>query len=363
MKDSPWEGGVRGVAAIWSPLIEKSKRVSNQMMFVSDWLPTLLSAAGVDGRQLGHIDGFDLWPALVSDKISSRSEILINIDDLGNYAAIRRGDFKYVIGETETGSAWVGASGHPSEGVTPEYDPNKVLHSKTGVAIAGVITTRQAMELNDRRKRNIRNVNDPALRTNFREKILNADNILQLRQRAQIKCNVKQEDKVPCNPMKTPCLFNIDKDPCEMVNLAERRPVILAILERILIKYRVTIVPPSNLDGDPRADPSLWNNTWTSWNDPNPLALSYTNTNEFQSYSGSAVAVMSIIVGLFIVGVITLLALKCGKSVSSNMDNFDYQNNHKSIVYTTNGNEETLPMSNIAESIKQNGMLKPEEIN
>lgn len=35
------------MAAIWSPLIKKAKRVSNQMMFMSDWLPTLLSAAGM----------------------------------------------------------------------------------------------------------------------------------------------------------------------------------------------------------------------------------------------------------------------------------------------------------------------------
>lgn len=150
----------------------------------------------MDKKQLKYIDGFDLWPALVSDKISSRSEILINIDDISNYAAIRRGDFKYVIGQTKTGSAWVGASGQPSEGVSPEYDPNKVLHSKTGVAISGVITARQAMELNERRKRNARNVSDSDLKTNFRENMLNADKVFELRQNAQIKCNVKEEQKV-----------------------------------------------------------------------------------------------------------------------------------------------------------------------
>jgi len=46
IKNSPWEGGVRGVAAIWSPLIKQCKQVSNQLMFMTDWLPTLLSAAG-----------------------------------------------------------------------------------------------------------------------------------------------------------------------------------------------------------------------------------------------------------------------------------------------------------------------------
>ncbi|CAK9825521.1 Arylsulfatase B [Anthophora retusa] len=363
MKDSPWEGGTRGVATIWSPLIKKSKRVSNQMMFVSDWLPTLLSAAGVDRRQLGNIDGFDLWHALIADKISSRSEIVINIDDLSNYAAIRRGDFKYIIGQTETGSAWVGASGDPFEGISPTYDPYKVLYSKTGVAISGIITARQAMELNERRKRNVRNVDDTALKTNFKENVLSTKKIMELRRKAQIECNVKAEDRVSCDPMRAPCLFNIEKDPCEMMNLADRRPVILAILERTLMKYRVTVIPPSNLDGDPTADPSLWNNTWTSWNEPNPLALAYINADKFQSYSGPAIAVMSIIFGLFFVGIMTLLALKCGKSSLSDLENPEYQNGREEVTYATNGNEESLPMSRVIQNTRQNGTLKHKEIN
>ncbi|RLU26005.1 hypothetical protein DMN91_002168 [Ooceraea biroi] len=46
---SLWEGvqgAVQGVAAIWSLLIEKRERVSNQLTYIIDWLFTLLSAAG-----------------------------------------------------------------------------------------------------------------------------------------------------------------------------------------------------------------------------------------------------------------------------------------------------------------------------
>lgn len=152
--------------------------------------------SGVDRRQFGNIDGFDLWQALVSDKISSRSEIVLNIDDLSNYAAVRRGDFKYVIGQTDTGSAWLGASGEPSEGMSPTYDAYKVLYSKAGAAISGVITTSQAMELKERKKRNVRNVNDASLKRNFQEMILTTETMLKSRRKAQIKCNVKEEDRV-----------------------------------------------------------------------------------------------------------------------------------------------------------------------
>lgn len=66
-----------------------------------------------------------------------------------------------------------------------------------------------------------------------------------------------------------------------MVNLAEKRPVIVAILERILMRHRLTVVPPNNQNGDPRANPALWNNTWTNWDDRNPLALNYTTQMNF----------------------------------------------------------------------------------
>ena len=47
VKDTLWEGGVRGAALVWSPLLKSAPRVANQMMNIQDWLPTLYSAAGL----------------------------------------------------------------------------------------------------------------------------------------------------------------------------------------------------------------------------------------------------------------------------------------------------------------------------
>ncbi|CAN8023315.1 unnamed protein product [Ixodes persulcatus] len=45
-KGTLWEGGTRGSAFIWSPLLNQNRRVSDQMLHITDWLPTLYSAAG-----------------------------------------------------------------------------------------------------------------------------------------------------------------------------------------------------------------------------------------------------------------------------------------------------------------------------
>jgi arylsulfatase A-like enzyme len=46
VKGTAWEGSTRTLALLWSKDLQKKKRVSNQLMHISDWLPTLYSAAG-----------------------------------------------------------------------------------------------------------------------------------------------------------------------------------------------------------------------------------------------------------------------------------------------------------------------------
>lgn len=50
VKNTLWEGGVRGAAFLWSPLLKSAFRVANQRMHIVDWFPTLLEAAGGDVR-------------------------------------------------------------------------------------------------------------------------------------------------------------------------------------------------------------------------------------------------------------------------------------------------------------------------
>lgn len=53
----------------------------------------------MDVRDLGNIDGVDMWKSLVENGESPRKEFVYNIDDMGDvYAALRVGDWKYITG-------------------------------------------------------------------------------------------------------------------------------------------------------------------------------------------------------------------------------------------------------------------------
>lgn len=144
MKFSPWEGGVRGAAAIWSPLLKQKRRVSNQLMHITDWLPTLMSAAGINTSVLSNIDGINVWDAISNNDGDPRTELVINIDDLDNYASLRVGKWKYVNGSPDiTQDQWYGEIGRDLSYETYQKD---VLLSRSGIALNGLVTRLQIEE-------------------------------------------------------------------------------------------------------------------------------------------------------------------------------------------------------------------------
>ena len=111
-KTTLWEGGVKGLGAIVAPgLIQQGKRYSN-LMHVTDWLPTLSEAAGIDlsalGRGFRNLDGKSHWQHIVQadDHAAAplpapRSEILFNIEGINGTgeASLRVGDWKLLRSE------------------------------------------------------------------------------------------------------------------------------------------------------------------------------------------------------------------------------------------------------------------------
>ncbi|XP_049777019.1 arylsulfatase B-like [Schistocerca cancellata] len=244
LKETLWEGGVRVASLVWSPLLQNTPRVSHQLMHVTDWLPTLYSAACGDASSLPRdLDGVDQWEALVSGSLSRRTELLLNADEASETAAVRVGDWKLVIGTLQNGSldGFFGASGREDAARTPPYDPEAVASSPCGRAVSlalGAATPVDAM--------------------------------LRLRRDATVSC-ASSSSTPRCVPRSSydACLFNLREDPCEQEGVvAGSQPLLKDFLLERLVALRTPWVRQADLLlQNSLADPAHFNNTWSPWTD------------------------------------------------------------------------------------------------
>ncbi|KAH0535787.1 arylsulfatase B [Cotesia glomerata] len=235
VKNTYWEGGVRGTGLIWSKKLSEPGRVSRELMDITDWLPTLLTVAGGNNSILPTaIDGIDMWESLNNKGPSQRRVVVHNIDDIYGAAAITVDDWKLVKGTTYRGTwdDWYGSSSWDVP-----YNTTEVIESSAGSAVTDL-----GLPL-----------------------ILNL--IINLREESRVQCGKKNTTLAKCRPLVKPCLFNIRSDPCEFNNLAEADNEMLVNLMDVLNKVNKTAVPPKKVDSDPRSKPSLWDHTWTNFGD------------------------------------------------------------------------------------------------
>ncbi|XP_063047336.1 arylsulfatase I [Engraulis encrasicolus] len=225
-KGSYWEGGVRAVGFVHSPLLKRRGAVSRALVHVSDWYPTLLGLAGVPLEDK-HLDGHDVWATISEGKPCPRTEILFNIDpvsrrkgepaqqralrtrrgfgiwDTGVRAVLRAGDWKLLTGPMGDGD-WFPPPPPPSTHPLPGAPPPPRPHW-------------QGLE--------------------------------------------KRRDLAA----KSVWLFNVTADPYERFDLSDVRPEVVRMLMERIAEYNRTAVPPQNPPDDPLADPQLHGGVWTPW--------------------------------------------------------------------------------------------------
>ncbi|XP_061189374.1 arylsulfatase B-like [Saccostrea echinata] len=121
-KGSLWEGGMRGVGFVHGQMLKRRGVVSNDLIHVTDWYPTLVSLAGGNLNGTKPLDGVNQWKTLSEGSTENqRKAILHNIDPLSKpkgqiwpnspfdnriRAALRMGDWKLVTGNPGNGS-WI----------------------------------------------------------------------------------------------------------------------------------------------------------------------------------------------------------------------------------------------------------------
>ncbi|KAL1438993.1 hypothetical protein MTO96_047469 [Rhipicephalus appendiculatus] len=233
-KGTLWEGASRAAAFLWSPLLATRGRVSQQLMHVADWLPTLYTAAGGDAASLEHLDGFDMWRHLSEDLPSPRTDILYNIDPVSNTAALRHGDHKIVLGAPPAGRSDE-RTPVPGSARSDENLDELTSRSKAANALRLLYNNASSTEAS-----------------------------AQWRQSASLLCDESGE---PSNFVSgaPPYLFDVANDPCELHNLADTETELLASLKRKLEEYEGTSLSPRLRPVDPKAFPELHGGVWAPW--------------------------------------------------------------------------------------------------
>ena len=98
-RDTYYQGGIRGVSFLDSPLLKKSGYTYPGMIHLVDWVPTLLEVAGL--RPPPDLDGVSVWSSLAGNLSSPRDTILHNIDQSPTtwQAAISHRQYKLLWGQ------------------------------------------------------------------------------------------------------------------------------------------------------------------------------------------------------------------------------------------------------------------------
>ncbi|KAL1485818.1 hypothetical protein MTO96_031728, partial [Rhipicephalus appendiculatus] len=221
-KYTPWEGGVRAAALLWSHAIG----------------PKL---AGGDPAHLGDIDGVSHVNALVGDASPQpppppRTEVVVNIDPIDNYSAIIDGRFKFVAGVAEGGiyEQWYPILGNV------DWNSTKPQEQCEASPVARVLRSLGS---------------EPACGPPGGA--------------APIDCGVRDPAKA-CQPTEAPCLFDLREDPCEYNDVSSERPELVKSLLAKLRRYEDASVPPANIPHDPLSDPGLYDNAWIPWREKLP---------------------------------------------------------------------------------------------
>lgn len=240
VKATLWEGGVRGVGFVHSPLLKTSGYVSQQLIHVCDWLPTLYSAAGGNPEDLGESDGYDMWSMLSSNSQPVRKELLHNISPWQKKGAIRVGDYKLLVGGINM--KWDGW--YPPYQVTE--DSYRLLYENPAAknTLFNELNATSYKQLTDDRKQ------------------------MTLSSAVKVSCGPKPSNaSTNCDPRQSACLYHIPSDPCEYNNIATWNPSIVKSLTDRLDYYLSTMVPPENKPEDPKGNPINNKGAWISWQD------------------------------------------------------------------------------------------------
>ena len=100
-------------------------------------------------------------------------------------------------------------------------------------------------------------------------------NASRLLKNAVVTCGPRPVDPPDCTKRSGPCLFDIEQDPCEYVNQADKQPEILAMMFKMLADYKSGMVAPKNKPYDYSANPKYHGGVWGAWREGDEGGIGY----------------------------------------------------------------------------------------
>ncbi|KAK5638660.1 hypothetical protein RI129_012955 [Pyrocoelia pectoralis] len=233
MKGKLFEGGVRTPSIIYYEMLKNKNTINNQLMHITDVMPTLYSAAGGDLDDLGMIDGISQWDA-INDEISARTNVLVDIDEVySRFAFVGHSGRYKLINDSISSPILMARDGYfgkdTSVEMNPAYDVNRVLLSTTNQVMGNGLT---------------------------------AGEMISTRNKLIINCT---HIDVESNRCDNSCLFDVINDPCETKNLIKKYPNVVAELNEELLPYFQVLRPQATHVIDSKCDPINFNGTYSTW--------------------------------------------------------------------------------------------------
>ena len=107
------------------------------MFHITDWFPTLLTAAGVSEYATRKVDGVDQWRTIADGRRTHRELMVYNLEKDPFKGAIRKGDYKLIFGPEEylkRNSGWYNTDIQSKVPYDTTKDKEKVKRCKSSVS-------------------------------------------------------------------------------------------------------------------------------------------------------------------------------------------------------------------------------------
>lgn len=219
-KWSLWEGGVRGVGFVTSPLLKRPGTVSRELIHISDWLPTLVGLAGGSTNSTKPLDGFNVWNAISKGHASPRLELLHNIDPLYDDIAPCPGrEKKLTLAQVDSRDSWAKSGFNVSIHAAIRFSKWKLL---TGYPGCDIWFPR------------------PGHNSSSETRTSDVD------------------------PLKSVMLFDIENDPEERKEVSAQFPAVVDYLLDRLNHHQKSALPINFPNDDPKCDPGP-DGAWGPW--------------------------------------------------------------------------------------------------